>query len=237
VSAGDPFLQVGSLSTDGGVGPVAGVDDRVLVKDQQPVTDRIDDGAEVGERAAGRAGTAREQGVAAEQPALAGEMEAHGAARMPGRVQDRKTGACHGDRLPVGKVAVRSPFGIGHVPQLPVGRMQPDRCSGGIGQGGGGIYVVVVGVRAQDGGKPARPDRRTDRVRVVRGVDDHALGFVTDDPDVVVDVPGAAVEGKRAGRDETGQGEHHSIMAERGAAPRPGPPYPRSPTPRGQRRG
>jgi hypothetical protein len=69
--------------------------------------------------------------------------------------------------------------------------------------------MVVVGVGAQDGGEPTRCDGGQDRVGVVRGVDDHEFGVVAEHPDVVVDVPGTAVEGERAGRDEMVQSEHH----------------------------
>jgi hypothetical protein len=68
--------------------------------------------------------------------------------------------------------------------------------------------VVIVGVRAQDGGQPPRPDRSHDRIRVVRGVDDHALGLVAQQPDVVVHLPGAAVQGEGARGDEVIQRDH-----------------------------
>jgi len=80
VAAGDPFLQVGPFGADGGIRPVTGVDDRVRVEDEQPVADRVDDRAEVGERTPGRARAAGEQRVPAEQPALIGQVEADGAA-------------------------------------------------------------------------------------------------------------------------------------------------------------
>ena len=56
--------------------------------------------------------------------------------------------------------------------------------------------MVVVPVRAQD--RPHGPvaDRRGDRRRVVRGVDDDHLVVVTDEPDVVLDVEVLAVEGE-----------------------------------------
>src|SRR5690349_3603412 len=76
VAAGDPFLQVRSFGADGGIRPVTRVDDRVGVEDEQPVTDRVDDRAEVGERTTGRARAAGEQRVPAEQPALTGQVEA-----------------------------------------------------------------------------------------------------------------------------------------------------------------
>ena len=129
---------------------------------------------------------------------------------MPGRVQHREAGAGHGDRLPVGQVPVRGPVRVGPIPELAVGRMQPDRRAGGLGQGGGGVNVVIMGVGAQDGGEPARPDGGQDRVGVVRGVDNHAFGVVAKHPDVVVHVPGSPVEGEGAGRDEMVHGEHQA---------------------------
>src|SRR5690242_21235557 len=80
VAAGDPFLQVGAFGADGGVRSVTGVDDRVRIEDEQPVTDRVDDRAEVGEGTPGRARATGEQRVPAEQPALIGQAEADGAA-------------------------------------------------------------------------------------------------------------------------------------------------------------
>jgi len=59
--------------------PQAGVDDRVRGEDEQPVADRVDDRAEVGEGTPGGARAAGEQRVTAEQPALVGQVEAHGA--------------------------------------------------------------------------------------------------------------------------------------------------------------
>ena len=206
----DPFLQVRRFGTDGGVGSVAGVDHRVRVEDQQAVADRVDDRAEVGKGPSGRARTSGEQRVPAEQPALLRQVEAHGAARMPGCVPYRGPGPGDFDRLPVGQVPVRRPAGIGLIPEFAVGGVQPDRRAGGLSQVRSGIDVVVVGVGAQDGGEPARPHGGQDRVRVMRGIDDHAFGVVAEQPDVVVYVPGAPVKGERAGRDEMVHGDHHS---------------------------
>ncbi len=58
----------------------------------------------------------------------------------------------------------------------------------------GDAHVVVVGVRAEDRLDAPVADHREDAVDVVRGVDDHALLVVADDPDVVVDLEGLAVE-------------------------------------------
>ena len=126
VAASDPLVQVRCLRANRGAVPVAGVDNRVRVQDQQAVADRGDDGAEVRERPPGRAWAAGEQGVAAEQPALVGHVEAHSAARVARGMQDRKLGACDRDLLPVGQLPVRDPVGVGHVPQLLVGGVQPD---------------------------------------------------------------------------------------------------------------
>ena len=59
--------------------------------------------------------------------------------------------------------------------------------------------MVVVAVGADDRVHVAAGDRVDDRLRLVRGVDDHHVAVVTDQPDVVVDVPGAAVEAKVPG--------------------------------------
>jgi len=58
--------------------------------------------------------------------------------------------------------------------------------------------VVVVGVRQQDVGEAAVTDELEDRAGVVRGVDDDALRVVADHPDVVLDLPRAAVEAEGA---------------------------------------
>jgi len=63
---------------------VASVDDRVRVDDQQAVTDRVDDRAEVGKGTPGRPRAAGEQRVTAEEPALAGYVEAPAPRECPG---------------------------------------------------------------------------------------------------------------------------------------------------------
>jgi hypothetical protein len=84
--------------------------------------------------------------------------------------------------------------------QRRVGRMQQDRRAGAIGELGRGVDVVVVPVGAQDADHPTTVDRGHDRVGVVRGVDDQDIVLVAQEPDVVLHVPGAAVEGERPGR-------------------------------------
>jgi hypothetical protein len=55
-----------------------------------------------------------------------------------------------------------------------------------------------VPVRAGDGGDPAARDRLDDRRVVVGGVDHHHRPVVAHQPDVVGDLPLAAVEGEDA---------------------------------------
>ncbi len=105
-------------------------------------------------------------------------------------------------REPVLQLAVRRRPGMRHPPQRQVVRVQQDRGPGAGGQLGGGVDVVVVRVRAHDRGQPAAAERALDRVRVVRGVDHQRLGVVTDDPDVVVHLPLAAVQREDARGDE-----------------------------------
>ncbi len=59
--------------------------------------------------------------------------------------------------------------------------------------------MVVVGVGQHDRDDATVGDEPGDRVEVVGGVDDQALGLVTEDPDVVVDVVGLPVQAERAG--------------------------------------
>ena len=54
--------------------------------------------------------------------------------------------------------------------------------------------MVIVRVRAEDRDDVAIADSIDDRLRGVGGIDDEHLRVVADEPDVVVDVPAAAVE-------------------------------------------
>ena len=62
--------------------------------------------------------------------------------------------------------------------------------------------VVVMPVRAHHRYHMPAADRLDDRLRVMRGVEHHDLGVVADHPDVVVDVPTAAVELEGAAGDQ-----------------------------------
>jgi hypothetical protein len=54
--------------------------------------------------------------------------------------------------------------------------------------------MVIVRVGEEDGQDLPAADLIDDRGCVVRGIDDHAFVIVAHDPDVVLHVPGAAVE-------------------------------------------
>ena len=83
-----------------------------------------------------------------------------------------------------------------------------------------GATVVVVAVRADHCDDVAAADRRHDRLRVVRRVEDHDFGFVADDPDVVVDFPTAAVEFEGAVGDHAmDRPAVHNITTDRSTSP------------------
>jgi hypothetical protein len=80
-------------------------------------------------------------------------------------------------------------------------------------------HVVVVAVGADHGYHVASVDSRHDRCRGVRGVKDHDVGIVANEPDVVVDFPTAAVEFEGAVGDDALDIAHHSITTERSTLP------------------
>ena len=83
------------------------------------------------------------------------------------------------------------------------------------------VDVVVVPVGADHGDDAAVPHRGQDRLGVVRGVDHQHLVVVADQPDVVVDLPLAAVQRERPrGDDLLDPGRHQSTTTERRTSPR-----------------
>src|SRR3954469_23542728 len=80
--------------------------------------------------------------------------------------------------------------------------------------------VVVVRMCAQHRDNLAITDRINDRLRGVRGVNDEHLTIVTDEPDVVVDVPAATVQTELPRRDDTLDPQAHSTTTERNTSPR-----------------
>lgn len=79
--------------------------------------------------------------------------------------------------------------------------------------------MVVVAVRADHRNHLAAADGVDDRSRVVGGVENHHLGVVADQPDVVVDFPTAAIEFEGAVGDDALDGGHHNITTERNTLP------------------
>ena len=106
-------------------------------------------------------------------------------------------------------------------PQHVVGGVQQNRRVQRIGQFRCHGHVVVVAVGADDGLDRPAGNRIDDRGRGVCCVDDHHLVVVADQPDVVVDVPGATVEAERAGGDDVLDAElpAHRTTTERRTVP------------------
>ena len=108
-------------------------------------------------------------------------------------VQDGQLHVADDEHLPVGEVATGR-VGLRLVPQDPVGGVEVCRGAGGGDHLRHRVDVVVVGVGADDADEAAPADRLEDRARVVSGVDEEHLVVVTHEPDVVLDLPRAAVE-------------------------------------------
>ncbi len=79
--------------------------------------------------------------------------------------------------------------------------------------------MIVVAVRAHHRDDIAPSDRVQDRLCGVGGVEDHHLGIVADQPDVVVDFPTAAVEFESAVGDNLLDSGHYRITTERSTLP------------------
>ena len=92
--------------------------------------------------------------------------------------------------------------GVGHPPQHVVGGVQQHRGVERLAQFGGDGDVVVVAVGAHHRDHVPAADGVDDRLRGVGGVEHHHIVVVADDPDVVVDVPTAAVELEGAAGDQ-----------------------------------
>ncbi|GAA4965203.1 hypothetical protein GCM10023334_085850 [Nonomuraea thailandensis] len=77
---------------------------------------------------------------------------------------------------------------MGQAPQRQVGSVQQDRRAGPLGKLRGVSDVVVVGVGGQDGEHVAACYEVDDGLDVMRGIEDHAFGVVSEHPHVVVHV-------------------------------------------------
>ena len=198
---------------------VAGVDDRIGRQRAQLVLDGSQDGGEVGERPAGGTGAAREQRVSGEHRAQRRGVEAGGAGGVAGGGDGPQFDAPGLQYLTIGQrpewlVAVRGfpQHGVARIQQY--GRVQVGAQLRGDGD------VVVVAMSAHHGDDVAAGHGILDCLGVVGGVDDDHLGVVADDPDVVVDVPTAAVEREGAvGDDALNTAVHHSTTTDRSTSP------------------
>ncbi len=110
---------------------------------------------------------------------------------------------------------------MGHSPQHVIGGMQQHRGVERVTQFGRDRDMVVVAVRADHRDHVAAADGVDDRAGVVRGVENHDLVLVADDPDVVVDFPTAAVEFEGAVGDHTldRAAVHFNTTTERSTSP------------------
>lgn len=116
---------------------------------------------------------------------------------MPRRVQRHQAGAGDVERVAVFDRAVRLGPGEDPVPEHPVVPVQVDRSVDQAAECAHRGDMVVVAVGEQDGLDGPAGDGGRDGTGVVGRVDHDAFLIVADDPDVVVDVPGAAVERER----------------------------------------
>ena len=112
---------------------------------------------------------------------------------VAGGVQRAQFGAGDAERFAIGhraKVLVR----VRHPPQHIIAGMEQYRRVERFAEFGGHGHVVVVAVCAHHRHHVAPTDGCHDRRRGVRGVEDHDVGIVAEQPDVVVDFPTATVE-------------------------------------------
>ena len=81
--------------------------------------------------------------------------------------------------------------------------------------------MIVVAVGADDRDHVAAGDSVDDRRDLVSGVDDHHVAVVADQPDVVVDLPAAAVERESSCGDHTfdSQRRAHRTTTDRSTSP------------------
>ena len=131
-------------------------------------------------------------------------MEAHATGRVARCVQDGDAGAGDLEGGRVGQLDVRAePALVLGRPEHEVVRVQSDLGVLGGGDLDGGVDVVVVAVGQDDGHHAPLAHPGQDGLRVVGRVDDQHLVLVADEPDVVLDLPLAAVESEGAGRDDS----------------------------------
>ena len=141
---------------------------------------------------------------------------------MARRVQSAQLRAGNTHVVAVGhraKASVR----VGHPPEYVIGGVKQNRRVERLAQFGSHRHVIVVSVRAHHRHHIAPAHGRHDRLRGVGGVEDHDVGIVPDDPDVVVDIPTATVEFEGSvgdySLDRALNFGHHNITTERSTLP------------------
>src|SRR6202034_220580 len=108
---------------------------------------------------------------------------------------------------------------VRHSPQHIIAGMEQYRRVERFAEFGGHGHMVVVTVRAHHRHHVASADGCQDWRRGVRGVEDHDVGIVAEQPDVVVDFPTATVEFEGAMGDDAFDVRHYSITTERSTLP------------------
>src|SRR5688572_11186270 len=129
---------------------------------------------------------------------------------MAGGVDHLQGGPADGEHVPVGDPVLGCGAGVDLFPEDLVRGVQVDRCAHGFGDVAGGADVVVVGAGEQDRFDVPAGHGGDGRRGVVRGVDDHAFIVVAHDPDIVIHIPGAPVQGKRARGDQVLDPDAHT---------------------------
>ena len=197
---------------------MAGEDRGGLGQGQQAGRDRLDDGVEVAVGASGCAGAAVEEGVAGEDdafavlPAEGGCVEAHGAGGVAGGSEDLQFGVADAQDVAVSEFVVEIPGGVHHFPEHTICGVQVDGCAEAFCRLLCAADVVVVGVGQQNLLHGAACDGAGDLVNVVGGVNDDHGGVIADNPDVVVNIPAAAVQREGAGGDDSFNTFHATVL-------------------------
>jgi hypothetical protein len=138
---------------------------------------------------------------------------------VSGCVDHSNVDARHGNSLIVGERGIVHRW-VCLLPQHLVVRMQENGRVESLAELRRHGDVVVVRMRAEHRDDGAITDGVDDRLRSVRGIDDEHLRVVADEPDVVVDVPAAAVETELPRRDDAVDAQAHSTTTERSTSPR-----------------
>ena len=113
---------------------------------------------------------------------------------MPGCGEHLQLGSANTDFLPVMQGLVEVPGGVHHLPEHPILRVQVDRCFEALGGFLRGTNMVVVGVGQQNPLNRAPGNLCCDFIDVMRGVNDCHTLVITNNPHIIIDFPGAAVE-------------------------------------------